>query len=142
MSAVVLLILRVLMALALYAFLGLALYLLWRDLQRQGESLSARQVPLLTVLRDQGEAPQVFAKPEIVIGRDAACDCVLDDQTVSARHARLRYHHNQWWIEDSGSTNGTFLNGEAMNIPAVLAHGDRLRCGQVELRIQIGGNNA
>jgi pSer/pThr/pTyr-binding forkhead associated (FHA) protein len=74
----------------------------------------------------------------VIIGREAVCDCRLDDPTVSNRHARLSYHHSQWWVEDLRSRNGTFLNGEPVQEPVVIIGGDNLRCGQVSIDVTLG----
>jgi pSer/pThr/pTyr-binding forkhead associated (FHA) protein len=136
MSGPILLILRALLALALYAFLGWALFTLWRDLKRQSELLASRQPPDLTLTLADGISWR-YATAEIILGRDPACDCCLDDPTVSTRHARLIYHHNQWWAEDLRSTNGTFLNQESVSTPVVITSGDELRCGQVVVQVAI-----
>jgi pSer/pThr/pTyr-binding forkhead associated (FHA) protein len=56
---------------------------------------------------------------------------------VSARHARLTFHHHQWWVDDLQSTNGTKLNDEPLRIPTVVANGDTIKCGQVDLTVII-----
>jgi predicted component of type VI protein secretion system len=124
----------------LYSFLGLAFYTLWRDLHQQGQLMVARQpIPLtLTSTAETNLGSKHFAKPVIILGREPGCEFHLDDQTVSLKHARLSYRQNQWWLEDMASTNGTFLNGEAITAPVVITHGDELRLGQVEVRIAIG----
>jgi pSer/pThr/pTyr-binding forkhead associated (FHA) protein len=63
---------------------------------------------------------------------------LLDDPTVSNTHARLSYHHGQWWLEDLRSTNGTFLNDEAVASPLVVTDGDVVRCGQVQFTLAPG----
>jgi pSer/pThr/pTyr-binding forkhead associated (FHA) protein len=78
---------------------------------------------------------RLFSMREVLIGRDPACEMILDDPTVSNRHARLSYHHGQWWLEDLQSTNGTFLNNEPIAAPLVVTSGDVVRCGQVELTL-------
>jgi pSer/pThr/pTyr-binding forkhead associated (FHA) protein len=142
-SAVILLILRILLAGILYGFLGLAIYTLLRDLKQQGELLVARQPPPLTLTSlAEGEAQtQLYTRPEIILGREPDCDFSLDDQTVSSHHARLSYHQQQWWLEDMASTNGTFLNGDAVTVPVVITHGDELRLGHIGVRITIGQTN-
>jgi hypothetical protein len=137
MSGIIFLILRFLVALALFTFLGFVLWTLWRDLRRQEEALSARRLPPIQVSLADGSQRR-FSTPEVVIGRDLACEMLLDDPTVSNRHARLSYHHGQWWLEDLHSTNGTFLNGEAVASPLVVTSGDIVLCGQVELQLMTG----
>lgn len=140
MSAIIFLILRIFLTAALYAFLGLAFYTLWRDMKQQGQLLAARQPPPLTLtnMADANVGSKHFTKPVIILGRETDCDFPLDDQAVSSQHARLSYRQNQWWLEDLASTNGTYLNGEVITAPVVITHGDELRLGQVEVRITIG----
>lgn len=144
MSGSILLILRLLMALTLYIFLGLALLTLWRDLKHQSDLAAALKTPPVSLLRQAVESPTpiYFASQEILIGRDPLCDSQVDDMTVSARHARLTYHHGQWWVEDLHSTNGTFVNQEAVSIPVVVTSGDELRFGQVVFVITIGDSRS
>ncbi len=137
MTGTVLLILRILLGVLLYAFLGWALFTLWRDLRRQTALQAERQVRPVSLTFD-GLDKLSFNQPEVIIGRSASCDVILEDKTVSGRHARLAYHHGQWWLEDLGSTNGTFLNGEPVSAAVVLTHGDQLRCGQMAGVIAIG----
>ena len=137
MTGTVLLILRILLAILLYAFLGWALYTLWRDMRRQTTLQIERQVRPV-ILTFEGVEALRFSQLEVIIGRSASCDVTLEDKTVSGRHARLAYHHGQWWLEDLASTNGTFLNGEPVSAAVVLTHGDLVRCGQVGGGIAMG----
>jgi len=139
MSGVVVLILRIILVALLYAFLGWAVYTIWRELRDQGKALSAPRIPILslTPLRGEPDGMQTFSSPEIVIGRSNASELSITNDTVSSRHARLSYHHNQWWLEDLNSTNGTFLNDERVSTPTVVVSGDELRVGQVALLIAI-----
>jgi pSer/pThr/pTyr-binding forkhead associated (FHA) protein len=139
MSGVILLILRLAMALALYAFLGWAVYTLWRDMKRQSELIAARKIPelMLAVEHENYSASYSYAVPEIVIGREQACNLVLDEATVSAEHARFSYHHQNWWVEDLGSRNGTFMNFERLSTATIVVSGDELQLGQVLIRITI-----
>jgi hypothetical protein len=136
-SGSVIFILRILIALSLYAFLGWALWTLWRELSQQSRRVAGQQAPLL-ILAGEAEADlHRFSQPEVIIGRDPASDLYINDKTVSTQHARLSYHHRQWWLEDLDSTNGTFLNQDPVNTPVVIAPGDQVRCGQVVFNITI-----
>ena len=78
-----------------------------------------------------------FNQAELTIGRDPTCECSLDEPTISARHARLSYHHAQWWVEDLHSRNGSFLNDEPVRSKVVITSGDSLRCGSIVMIIDI-----
>lgn len=140
MSGPVVFALRLLLTLSLYAFLAWAFITLWRDIKMQGTFLVSHTIPplSLTILREDF-SPQIrnFVRPEVTIGRNPACDCPLEDETVSARHARLSYHHNQWWLEDLNSTNGTLLNQEKVTLPTVVISGDEFTCGDTRLTISL-----
>lgn len=145
MTAVALLILRIVLALILYAFLAVCLFTIWRELRLHSRLLENRRIPRLMLYlyepltgASEGEGlKRSFENPEIVMGRDLACDYPIGDETVSSRHAILRFHHNQWWVEDLQSTNGTFLNDERVTTPTVIISGDELRCGAARLSVQI-----
>ena len=137
MSGLVFLALRLVLVVCLYAFLAGAFYTIWIDLKRQSEIITSHKIPALTLSRFDDKRSFHFSKPEVRIGRDPACDCLLEDQTVSTQHAYLSFHHNQWWLEDLGSTNGTFLNQTPVSAPMVVTLGDQIRCGQVNLGISI-----
>jgi pSer/pThr/pTyr-binding forkhead associated (FHA) protein len=61
----------------------------------------------------------------------------LDDKAVSALHARLSFHHGQWWAHDLGSRNGTRLNGQRLDAPTVLTTGDEIRCGAARMLVTL-----
>ena len=138
MSGIVLLGLRILSAIALYSFLGWTLFLLWRLLRQDAMSLASRRItPLALLISSPDQADRLFqvTKSDVAIGRDPDCECVLSHGTVSARHARLAYHHSQWWVDDLLSTNGTKLNDEPLQMPTVVVNGDTIKCGQISLTI-------
>jgi pSer/pThr/pTyr-binding forkhead associated (FHA) protein len=143
MSGSIVLALRLITALALYAFLGWALFFLWREVQRQSLSLANRRVPGISLtVRHGSENPILkhFAQPEITLGRDPGCDIPLMDDTVSTRHAQLAYHHGQWWLEDLASMNGTVLNETPVNMPTVITSGDEIVCGSTRLVVTLSPN--
>ena len=138
MSGVILLVLRIAMTATLYALLGWTLLLMWRALKQEAFFLSSRKaVPLTLQLDIPGQEPQLcrFLDGDVIVGREPDCECVLVDETVSARHVRFAYHHGQWWVEDLGSRNGTGLNGVALTVPTILMHGDAVKCGKTCLKI-------
>ncbi len=140
MSGPVVLALRLLLTISLYVFLAWAFLTLWRDIKSQGRFLVSHCIPplSLTIQRDD-VSPQIrnFVRPEVTVGRSPACECALEDETVSSRHARLSYHHNQWWLEDLNSTNGTLLNQEKVTLPTVVISGDEFTCGDTHLTISL-----
>ncbi|HEX3926121.1 MAG TPA: DUF1707 and FHA domain-containing protein [Streptosporangiaceae bacterium] len=83
-------------------------------------------------------APQVLVLPSstqdsLTIGRDVTCDLVLLDMTVSRSHADLRRASDGWLLNDSGSTNGTRLNGWRVTEPVPLRAGDEVSFGALTL---------
>ena len=140
MTGEVLLALRFLLGVSLFAFLGFVLWLLWNDLKIQASMLASRKIPALSlIVETENESPLIhnFQQAEIAIGRDPACECILSDEAVSTHHARLTYHRNQWWLEDLDSRNGTKLNQELLAMPTVVVSGDRILCGRTNLTIVI-----
>jgi hypothetical protein len=69
-------------------------------------------------------------KEELYIGRDINNDIVINDSEVSRRHARLFQQGNQFMIEDLGSTNGTFINGQRLVGPYPLRSGELIVFGE------------
>ncbi|SES48102.1 FHA domain-containing protein [Pedococcus cremeus] len=71
-----------------------------------------------------------------LIGRNPECALVLDDDFASGRHARIYEREGQWFVEDLGSTNGTFLGSQRLTAPVPVEVGTVLRVGKtvVELR--------
>ncbi|MCL2778944.1 MAG: DUF4388 domain-containing protein [Polyangiaceae bacterium] len=87
-----------------------------------------------------GEFPLVNDKP-IVVGRSSELDMVLVEDMVSRKHARIIMQQDQIWIEDLGSTNGTFVNGEKIK-RSRLKEGDRILIGTSILKVLGGGSSA
>jgi pSer/pThr/pTyr-binding forkhead associated (FHA) protein len=140
MIATVVLLLRLLLAIALYAFLGWALWNLLRELKQQGDKLATQKKPAISIAikTDAGkDTIRPFSQPQIMIGRDSNCDLSVMDEALSAHHARLTHHHGQWWLEDLNSTNGTFLNREKLTTPAVVITGDHFKCGNTVFGIEV-----
>jgi pSer/pThr/pTyr-binding forkhead associated (FHA) protein len=140
MIASVVLVLRLILAVALYSFLGWALWTLWQELKQQANRLSTQKQPGITIETRLGQnkvSQSHFAQNEVMIGRDTNCDLSVMDEALSAHHARIIFHHGQWWLEDLNSTNGTFLNQEKLIVPVVVITGDEFKCGNTFFNIHI-----
>ncbi|MBA3075462.1 MAG: FHA domain-containing protein [Anaerolineae bacterium] len=140
---VVVLILRILMVLTLYAFLILMMVTIWRDLKFHSHLLGQKKIPQILLYEDGAPetAKYIFTQNEIIIGREETCDVFIADPVISARHARLVYRNAHWWIEDLLSTNGTYLNDERVESPVILINDDELRIGKNILLIEIQALN-
>ena len=144
MIATVVLAFRLVLAIALYAFLGWAFYTLLQELRLQGNKLAAQKILGISFhvkVEDGKESVRHFTQQEIMLGRDTNCDLSVMDDALSAHHARITYHHGQWWLEDLNSTNGTYLNNEKLNTAAVVITGDEFRCGNTRFSIRIDSDN-
>lgn len=71
------------------------------------------------------------------IGRSRDCDIVLEDSSISRRHAELRPGGQGWMIEDLGSTNGVRVNGNTVHGPQEVRTGDRIEIGSTEMLFEI-----
>jgi len=69
-------------------------------------------------------------KNELFLGRDLSNDIVINDPEISRRHSRLFLQGNTFAIEDMGSTNGTFVNGQRLMGPNMLRPGDVITFGE------------
>ncbi len=83
------------------------------------------------VVRQRPNPGQIYElnKNEVSIGRDIANDVVLNDAEVSRRHARLTLEGDRYKIEDLNSTNGTYIDGQRLIGPHVLAIGEIIMFG-------------
>lgn len=73
-----------------------------------------------------------LAGGRLTIGKDGT-DVTIDDRTVSRLHASIERVNGGWVVEDLGSTNGTYVNGERVRSPKALHDGDELRLGSTRL---------
>ncbi len=67
---------------------------------------------------------------QLTIGRDSTNAVVINDAEISRRHSRLTFQGGKYVVEDLGSTNGTFVNGQRLSGPYVLKAGDVLAFGE------------
>jgi hypothetical protein len=95
-------------------------------------SLVALKGPAL----DEGARFELNAKA-LTVGRGAPNDIRLDDdEFASAHHARIEPRRDGVWVEDVGSTNGTYVNGTRLGHPQKLTPGDVVRIGETDLRYE------
>src|SRR4051795_13302364 len=73
---------------------------------------------------------------ELTVGRANGCQITLDDTYVSQLHARVFRREGQLYVEDLGSTNGTYLNRKKVTAPIAIRKGDRLQIGKTVMELQ------
>jgi pSer/pThr/pTyr-binding forkhead associated (FHA) protein len=73
---------------------------------------------------------------QIQIGRADACQIKLEDTYVSTFHARIFNRDGAWFVEDLGSTNGTYLNQRRVTSPVEVRSGDRVKLGKTTLELK------
>lgn len=139
---VLLLALRVLLAVLLYAFLAAVLAMLWHDLRRATTSREiARPSGRLVVLHTADEALAIDTafplQPVTSIGRSPANTVSIPEPYASAQHSLLTLREGQWWVEDRGSRNGTLLNGTRITGPTVVSAGDVIGVGRTQLKLEL-----
>ena len=78
-------------------------------------AVSPGAAPALLV-RTQGSDRMLPAGPSYRVGRDPQSDLVVDEPRVSWLHAILRLEHDRWLLEDVGSTNGTFVGQQRVQL--------------------------
>lgn len=131
--------LRIGFVVLIYVFLFMVARALWQDL-RAGVSGAGRPLGRLVVIAAQEGRPAPGTSLPLdainAIGRDVNNSIVVDDSFVSADHAMLTFRGRAWYIEDRGSTNGTYLNGQKVEGLLPLGYGDELQIGQVRLRLE------
>jgi hypothetical protein len=97
---------------------------------------SGRLVVVSSAVLEPGEEYELSAAP-LTIGRGGQNDVQIEaDEFASARHVRIEPRRDGVWVNDLGSTNGTFVNGVRVDRPRKLANGDVVRAGETELRFE------
>jgi pSer/pThr/pTyr-binding forkhead associated (FHA) protein len=96
----------------------------------------SRSTPQLRVLEPAGRrGHQYQLVDELTLGRAAGCHVPIDDSYASQVHARVFQRDGSWYVEDLGSTNGTYLNRRRVAGPMVIKRRDRLQIGNTVLEM-------
>jgi pSer/pThr/pTyr-binding forkhead associated (FHA) protein len=113
-----------------------------RQAQKQGQRGKPARRPrgapthvLVVEGANEGESASLDDAP-ILIGRGADAAIRLDDDYVSTRHARIASSGDQWFVEDLGSTNGTYLGSHRLTQPTTVQVGSRVRIGKTTLELR------
>ncbi len=120
-------ILRIVLVALIYLFLIQLIFVVRRDLARlssggpgRGGVTTKRALGHLVVVKPGPLAlrpgHQIDLEPVTTIGRGPTNTVVLEDSRISSEHMRITYHDRQWWVEDLGSRNKTFLNGNQVPV--------------------------
>lgn len=72
----------------------------------------------------------------VLLGRNPECTLILDDDFASGRHARIFRREDGWFVEDLGSTNGTFLGSNKLTRPMLVEVGSTLRIGKTVFELR------
>ena len=158
MSEIAFLIIKVVFLALLWLFILSAVSVIRSDLfgktvrasdQPQPQELETPPPPPRKAKRQRGQ-PRVFmitqgnqaglsadlAGGMIMIGRGSDCQLILDDDYVSTRHARVVGSPNGIYVEDLGSTNGTYVNGQRITAPTTITLADTVRIGKAMMRLE------
>lgn len=145
-------VLKICLLLLLYLFFFRVLRAVWAEVnlakqttstpptggRRQARRTRARErtPPKLTVLEPADLAGSVFPlADELTVGRAAGCQITLDDTYASQVHARIFSRDDQLFVEDLGSTNGTYLNRRKVSAPMVVSRGDQIQIGSTIMEL-------
>lgn len=90
----------------------------------------------VVVIEGADSGKQVPLSGTVTMGRGPTNDVDLSDEYVSIRHARFIPHNGQWYVEDLGSTNGTWIDRTRITGPTVLRVGAKVRVGRTTLQLQ------
>jgi hypothetical protein len=141
---IVLLVLKYLFLAFLYLFVALVVMAVLRELYG-GKAFSTgsgfswgRRGARLVVMREGGRGMKSSHPVQggVIIGRAPDCDVMLEDEFVSNYHAKIYLLGGRFYVEDMGSTNGTFVNGRRITSPLELRGGDTIQVGRTTMEFK------
>jgi pSer/pThr/pTyr-binding forkhead associated (FHA) protein len=141
-----------------YGLFALLFLFIWRSMRWVVRGLSVAEAPAAERGARRGREPALTLPPgpstlivqgagdrrprtvklaaSMTVGRAPECEIRLDDTYASQQHARLYARNEHWFVEDLGSTNGTFVNDQRLAAPAMLQPGDKVRVGQTVMELR------
>ncbi|MGH2650702.1 MAG: FHA domain-containing protein FhaB/FipA [Actinomycetota bacterium] len=140
-----------------YSLLVLLYFFIYRAVKTVAVDVAGRRAPRSAPARTPKPKPAQRGKPPssvvvhapdgkkvgsfrlsdaVSIGRSERSTITLDDSYVSQSHARLYARDGAWFVEDLGSTNGTFVNEQKLASPAMFQPGDKVRVGQTIMELR------
>jgi pSer/pThr/pTyr-binding forkhead associated (FHA) protein len=137
--------LRLLATIILYIFLGIAFYLIWRDLKQAQDQQSVVPLPRATdqlrVIAAVEGQPLVVGqtlplRPAMLLGYGPENTIIINDTDTLAGQARLSQKNGVWWLEDLAGGNGARLNNLPLSKPTPLSNGDIIEIGDVCFRLE------
>jgi pSer/pThr/pTyr-binding forkhead associated (FHA) protein len=133
----------------LYLFFYRVLWAVWNEIKRSdilvpatGNIVEKKQIVQLETRLMMKSPPDQKGKiftlgKEITVGRASGCHISLPDDTfVSQLHARIFQQDGQPFVEDLGSRNGTYLNGQQLMRPTPMKQGDQLQVGSSVMEVR------
>ena len=148
MSEQVLTVLKFCLLALVYLFLARVVWVVSREMRGTPAVARARSAPaaakaprktwrVVIVQPDSERGRDQWIEGEATIGRGGGCTISLPTDTFASQvHARVVERDGQLYLEDLGSTNGTFLNGKQVSATARVRKGDQLQVGQTILRAE------
>jgi hypothetical protein len=108
-----------------------------RQARGQRPARKARDASSVVLLNAEGKKlASAKLNGTLQIGRAEACQIRLDDTYASQFHARIFNKGNEWYVEDLGSTNGTYLNQRKVSGPTPIGAGDRVKIGKSVIEVR------
>ena len=141
---VFLLILRLLLIVLLYLFLMQVVIAITRDLRKTAaiSAVDSNSPPVVghLIVIDSGPSSLVPGTPfdlvpQTTIGRGPTNTIQLPDSFISAEHTRLTYRNGIWYVQDAGSTNGTYLNNQPAREALPAKPGDIVQVGFIRFKL-------
>jgi len=102
----------------------------------QRESIQPEAAWHLVVVKGPSAGRQYRLGERLSLGRDFSSDIQLNDGQVSRKHAVIQRIQDAYVVVDQGSTNGTYVNGQRISKPTLLAHGTIIAIGFTHFRVQ------